>query len=70
MDWFVPAGGELPPHHPEAPNVAPILLEFLPRDQLTALYDNAARPADRSAVPIEVHALILDGLETLTSGRR
>lgn len=50
------------------PNVAPILLEFLPRDWLSALYDNAAELMTRAGVPVQAHALILDGLETLTVG--
>jgi len=48
--------------------VAPILLEFWPRDLLTPLYDNASGVLHEAGVPVEVHALILDGLETLTIG--
>jgi hypothetical protein len=50
------------------PNVAAVLLEFLPRDVLSALYDGAARRLHQAGVPVELHALIIDGLETLTVG--
>jgi len=68
MDWFVQQAVNFRRTILKHPNVAPILLEFLPRDQLTALYDNAAGLLTEAQVPIEVHALILDGLETLTVG--
>jgi AcrR family transcriptional regulator len=68
MDWFVEQAVNFRRTILKHPNVAPILLEFLPRDQLSALYDNAATLLAEAQVPIEVHALILDGLETLTVG--
>jgi len=57
MDWFVQQAVNFRRTILKHPNVAPILLEFLPRDQLTALYDNAAglltesAGADRGARP-------------------
>jgi AcrR family transcriptional regulator len=68
MDWFVEQAVNFRRTILRHPNVAPILLEFLPRDQLSALYDSAAELLTEAQVPIEVHALILDGLETLTVG--
>ncbi len=68
MDWFVEQAVNFRRTILRHPNVAPILLEFLPRDSLSALYDNAARLLAEAGVPVEVHALILDGLETLTVG--
>jgi TetR/AcrR family tetracycline transcriptional repressor len=68
MDWFVEQAVNFRRTILKHPNVAPILLEFLPRDQLSALYDDAAGLLTEAHVPVEVHALILDGLETLTVG--
>lgn len=67
-DWFVKLGVNFRRTILRHPNVAPILLEFLPRDVLTALYDNAAAVMNEYGVPTEAQALILDGLETLTVG--
>lgn len=68
MDWFVEQAVNFRRTILKHPNVAPILLEFLPRDQLSALYDSAAELMTEADVPVEVHALVLDGLETLTVG--
>lgn len=68
MDWFVEQALNFRRTILRHPNVAPILLEFLPRDQLSALYDSAAQLMTEAGVPIQVHALLLDGLETLTVG--
>lgn len=68
MDWFVEQAVNFRRTILRHPNVAPILLEFLPRDSLSVLYDNAAHLLAEAGVPVEVHALILDGLETLTVG--
>jgi TetR/AcrR family transcriptional regulator, tetracycline repressor protein len=50
-------------------NTAPVLVQFLPRDILTPLYENAAELLSEVAgLPAAVHVLILDGLEKLTIG--
>jgi TetR/AcrR family tetracycline transcriptional repressor len=67
-DWFVEQALHLRRTILRHPNAAPILLEFLPRESLSARYDDAARFLTEAGVPTEVHALILDGLETLTLG--
>ncbi|MGQ0845730.1 MAG: TetR/AcrR family transcriptional regulator [Sporichthyaceae bacterium] len=67
-EWFVAMGVNFRRTILRHPNVAPILLEFLPRDVLSALYDNAARIMTLADVPVQAQALILDGLETLTIG--
>jgi TetR/AcrR family tetracycline transcriptional repressor len=52
-------------HH----NVAPVLVQFLPRDILTPLYEAAAEILSGvPGLPLSVHVLILDGLEKLTIG--
>jgi TetR/AcrR family tetracycline transcriptional repressor len=68
MDWFVEQAINFRRTILKHPNVAPILLEFLPSDQLSVLYDSAAALMTEAGVPVEVHALVLDGLETLTVG--
>lgn len=67
-DWFVKLGVNFRRAILGHPNAAPILLEFLPRDVLTAFYDDAARVMNECGVPVSAQALILDGLETLTIG--
>lgn len=47
---------------------APILLQFLPRDALTDLYEDAASYLAECGVPAEQHVQILDGLEKLALG--
>lgn len=47
---------------------APILLQFMPRDALTDLYEEAASYLDECGVPVEQHVQILDGLEKLALG--
>lgn len=49
-------------------NAAPLLLQYLPRQLLTNLYDDAARYLEENGVPAHLHVQILDGLETLTYG--
>lgn len=47
---------------------APVLLQFLPRDALTDLYEEAAAYLAECGVPTEQHVQILDGLEKLSLG--
>src|SRR3546814_1187610 len=42
---------------------APILLQHMPRDLLTDLYEDAATYLAECGVPAEMHVQILDGLE-------
>lgn len=45
---------------------APLLLQFLPRDALTDLYEDAANYLAECGVPADLHVQILDGLEKLS----
>lgn len=47
---------------------APILLQYMPRDLLTDLYESAATYLEECGVPVELHVQILDGLEKLSLG--
>lgn len=67
-EWFVELSVNFRRTIMRHPNVAPILLEFLPRDVLGAMYDNAAQLLADAGVPVRLHALILDGLENMTIG--
>lgn len=49
-------------------NAAPILLEYLPRDVLIAMYEKVARFLEKAGVPQHLHVLILDGMEKLSLG--
>lgn len=49
-------------------NAAPILLQYLPRELLTDLYESAATYLAECGVPVELHVQILDGLEKLALG--
>jgi AcrR family transcriptional regulator len=68
MEWFVTLAMNFRRVILRHGNAAPILLEFLPRDILTPLYDDAAEFLEKSGVPRGRHVLILDGLEKLTLG--
>lgn len=47
-------------------NAAPLVVRYLPRDTLIALYEGVAKYLTESGVPSEQLVLILDGLERLT----
>lgn len=47
---------------------APILLQYMPRELLTDLYESAAIYLAECGVPAELHVQILDGLEKLALG--
>ncbi|WP_033292699.1 TetR family transcriptional regulator [Amycolatopsis jejuensis] len=50
------------------PNAAPAMLQFLPRDLVTDMWERAATYLVESGVPVRLHVQILDGLEKLTLG--
>lgn len=68
VEWFVQLALNFRRSILRHPNAAPVLLEFVPRDVLGVLYDDAARYLTDLGVAPELHVLILDGLETLTLG--
>ncbi|GAB4009153.1 TetR family transcriptional regulator [Nocardioides ultimimeridianus] len=49
-------------------NAAPILLQFMPRDWMTDMYENAAAYLEECEVPVALQMQILDGLEKLAIG--
>lgn len=50
-------------------NAAPVLVQFLPRDVMTSLYETAAvLLSEVTELPKSQHVLIIDGLERLTIG--
>jgi TetR/AcrR family transcriptional regulator, tetracycline repressor protein len=68
IEWFVNLSLNLRRTVLRHRNAAPILLQFLPRDVLTSRYERASVILARVGVPVEVHVLILDGMEKLTLG--
>jgi len=49
-------------------NAAPILLQYMPREVTTDIYEHAASYLAECGVPAEMHVQILDGLEKLSIG--
>lgn len=49
-------------------NVAPVLIEHLPREILVGSYEENARFLHDSGVPTRLHVQILDGMETISLG--
>lgn len=49
-------------------NAAPVLLQFLPRDVVTDMWEQAAVYLEQSGVPLRLHVPILDSVEKLTLG--
>jgi AcrR family transcriptional regulator len=67
--WFVELSVNFRRAALRHPKAAPVLLQFLPRDVMTDLYENAAVLLTRSAdLDRSRYVLLLDGLEKLTIG--
>lgn len=47
-------------------NAAPLVVQYLPRDLLTDIYEKCAAVLESCGVPDELHVIILDGLEKLS----
>jgi TetR/AcrR family transcriptional regulator, tetracycline repressor protein len=68
-EWFVQLAVNFRQAVLQQRRAAPVLLRFLPRDVMVALYEDAAVLLDRGEqVPPERRVLLLDGLEKLTLG--
>lgn len=50
------------------PRAAPLLLQFFPRQFMLSSYERASRFLDAEGIPIELHLLIIEGLDKLTLG--
>ena len=50
------------------PNAAPLMLRYYPRRFMRSGYERASRVLDQVGVPLELHVLILDGVDKLTLG--
>jgi AcrR family transcriptional regulator len=50
------------------PNAAPLLLRYYPRQFMLSSYERASRVLDEVGVPIELHILIIEGVDKLTLG--
>ncbi|WP_246361199.1 TetR/AcrR family transcriptional regulator [Haloechinothrix aidingensis] len=68
IEWFVELAVNFRRTILDHPNAAQILLEYVPRDVLSTLYDNAARRLQEANVPSHLHVMILDGVEALCLG--
>src|SRR5262245_43473038 len=50
------------------PNAAPLLLRFYPRQFMLSSYERASRVLDQVGVPLELHIVIIEGVDKLTLG--
>ena len=50
------------------PNAAPLLLRYSPRQFMLSGYERASRVLDQVGVPLELHILVIEGLDKLTLG--
>jgi AcrR family transcriptional regulator len=50
------------------PNAAPLLLQYFPRQFMLSTYERASRVLHSVGVPIELHILIIEGVDKLTLG--
>jgi TetR/AcrR family tetracycline transcriptional repressor len=50
------------------PNAAPLLLLYYPRQFMLSSYERASRVLDQVGVPIELHIVIIEGVDKLTLG--
>ena len=50
------------------PNAAPLLVQYFPRRFTLSTYERGTRLLLDSGVPVELHALIFEGLDRLTFG--
>lgn len=68
IEWFVTMSVNFRRAILRHPNAAPVLLEHVPRDVLSARYDDAAQFLTQAGVPPHLHVLIFDGIENLVLG--
>lgn len=52
----------------EHPNAAGLLFEFYPRELLATPYGRTSRYLEQVGVPVELHAVIFEGVNTITFG--
>jgi TetR/AcrR family tetracycline transcriptional repressor len=50
------------------PNAAPLLLRYFPRHFMLSSYERASRVLHQVGVPLELHVLIIEGVDKLTLG--
>ena len=70
QSWFVDMSTNFRRSVLRHPKTAPLLLEFFPRGLGFTLstYERGARLLERVGVPVELHAMIFEGLDKLTFG--
>jgi len=50
------------------PNAAPLLLQYFPRQFMVSTYERASRVLYQVGVPLELHIVIIEGVDKLTLG--
>jgi len=68
QEWFVDIATRLRRVVLSHPKAAPLLIEYFPRGYFLSTYERSALFLQRVGVPVEFHALLLDGLDKLSFG--
>lgn len=68
QDWFVEISTRFRRAVLRHPNAAPLLVQYFPRRFTLSTYERGTRLLRDSGVPVELHALIFEGLDKLTFG--
>jgi hypothetical protein len=50
------------------PNAAPLILRYFPRHFMLSSYERASRVLDQAGVPLELHILVIEGVDKMTLG--
>lgn len=50
------------------PNTAPLVLQYYPRRYVLSTYERAVRLMTSAGIPVELHVMVLEGLDKLTLG--
>ena len=67
-EWFVAIASRLRQVILSHPRAAPLLIEYFPRGYFLSTYEQAAVFLQRVGIPIELYALLFDGLDKLAFG--
>ena len=68
QEWFVEIATRLRTVILRHPKAAPLLIEYFPRGYFLSTYERAAVILQRVGVPVELYALLFDGLDKLAFG--
>ena len=67
-EWFVEIATRFRRSVLRHPNAAPLLVQYFPRRFTLSTYERGALVLQRAGVPVELHAMIFEGLDELAFG--